>query len=151
MQQQANLKYKVDTGVQGNVLPLRTFQQIYTNLIDAQGLSKSSCEIQAKPYVKLTLYLGTVIEQYGVIKLPLKRMGANDQQQTSAEFFIAETPDPIIIGLRTSQAMKFIAVHCDAHDIKTGIDDKVKCESIKDMNHLMSQYPNIFKGIGKFP
>ena len=78
-------------------------------------------------------------------------MGANDQQWTSSEFFIAETPGPVIIGLRTSQAMKFITVHCDAHDIKTSNDDKIKCEPIKDMNHLMSQYSDRFNGIGKFP
>ena len=88
--------------------------------------------------MKLTVYNGTVIKQYGVIKLPLKRMGANDQQWISAEFFIAETPGPIIIGLRTSQAMKFITVHCNTHAIKTGIDDKIKCEPIKPMNLLMS-------------
>ena len=124
-QQQANLKCKVDTGVQGNFLPLRTFKKMCSSLTDAQGIPKSSSEIQAKPYVKLTVYNGTVINQYGVIKLRLKRTGVNDQQWTSAEYFIAETPGLIIIGLRTSQAMKFITVHCDAHDIKTGNDNKI--------------------------
>ena len=149
--QQANLKCKVDTGAQGNVRYLRTLKKLCPSLINAQGLLKSSSEIQAKPYVKLTVCNGTVIKLYGVIKLSLKRMGANDQQWTSAEFIIDETPGPIIIGFRTNQAMKFITVHCDAHDIKTGNDYKVKCERIKDMKHLMSQYPDRFKGIGKFP
>ena len=78
-------------------------------------------------------------------------MGAHDQPWTSAELFIAETPGPIISGLRTSKAMMFITVHCDAHDIKTGNDDKIKCQPIKDMSHLIPQYPNRFDGIDKFP
>ena len=61
-QQQANLKCKVDTGAHGNILPLRTFKKMCPSLIDAQGLPKSSSELQAKPYVELTVYNGTVIK-----------------------------------------------------------------------------------------
>ena len=33
----ASLKVKVDTGAQGNILPLRTFRRMYPELLDANG------------------------------------------------------------------------------------------------------------------
>ena len=56
----ANLHGKIDTGSQGNVLPLRTYHKMYSD--DSKHIKHSS--------TLLTAYNGTPIKQFGYITLP---------------------------------------------------------------------------------
>ena len=61
------LRGKVDTGAQGNILPIRTYRKMYPNAIMDDGnptLTQSSSKV-------LTAYNGSKIPQYGTLNLPL--------------------------------------------------------------------------------
>ena len=66
----ADVKVKVDTGAQGNALPVRMFKSMYPDRVNAQGHPKLGV-ITITPTV-LTAYNGTIIPHYGTIKLTCK-------------------------------------------------------------------------------
>ena len=60
------LKCKVDTGEQGNVLPLRTFKKMFANMMDRNTPVYGSL-VQQAPFVKLQACNGSEILQVGKI------------------------------------------------------------------------------------
>ena len=63
----ATLRVKVDTGAQGTVMPLRTFQRMYPSDIDTEGIPVRG-SLQHR-YTILTAYNGQLIRQYGTTRL----------------------------------------------------------------------------------
>ena len=63
----ATLRVKVDTGAQGNVMPLRTFQCMYPSDVDIEGLPMRGC-LEHRDTI-LTAYNGQQIQQYGTTRL----------------------------------------------------------------------------------
>jgi len=55
---------KVDTGAQGNMLPLRTFTRMLPKFVDDNGLPVPCDVLQPRPYVELSAYNGTVIKHH---------------------------------------------------------------------------------------
>ena len=56
---------KVDTGAQGNILPLLTFRRMYSELLDANGFPAKT---NLRKYTTvLTAYNGEHIRQYGMM------------------------------------------------------------------------------------
>ena len=64
-----SLRVKVDTGAQGDVLPVRIFRKIFPSLVDIDGFPKHGA-LKQKPKTSLTAYNGTKITQYGTVVLP---------------------------------------------------------------------------------
>ena len=81
----ANLHGKIDTGSQGNVLPLCTYHKMYPD--DSKHIKHSS--------TLLTAYNGTPIKQFGYIMLPC----SYKNKSMTSNFYIAETNAPVIFGL----------------------------------------------------
>ena len=63
----ASIHVKVDTGVGGNVMPLRVFKRLYPNQIDMKG-KPTGLEPSG---TCLTAYNGTSIPQYGTLRCHL--------------------------------------------------------------------------------
>ena len=125
------LKGKVDTGAQGNILPMRTYHAMFP---DDKGVPTRT----SKSAVRLRAYNGTTIPQYGTLMLQCRY---GDTEWISTKFYVADTPGPVIFGLRTCEEQKLVKMNC-AVNIK---------KPIQHVDDLKQQYPECFTGIGKFP
>ena len=132
-----NLRVKVDTGAQGNTLPLRTFKQMFPKSMTPEGLPKANSISQSN--MVLTAYNGTIIRQYGCLELPCR---FNNSSWTRAKFFVVDSTGPAIIGLPSSRQLNLVTLHCAI----AATDSKPK--TVKDLVEL---YPDQFDKIGKFP
>ena len=131
----ATLRVKVDTGAQGNVMPLRTFQRMYPSDVDIEGLPMRGC-LEHRDTI-LTAYNGQQIQQYGTTRLKC----AHETTTCDTEFFVADTPGPVILGLPTCRKLKLVTLNCAVSE------DHPPLKSKED---LLRMYPDCFEGIGKF-
>lgn len=131
----AKINMKIDTGAQGNTLPLSIYQKIWPEKVDAQGLPKTKLK---KRETNLTAYNGTRIQHYGTITLPCYHKKGPSQQ---TEFYIVNTAGPAILGLPSSRSLKLVTLHCS---IETS-------QPINSVESLKARYPEQFDRIGNFP
>ncbi|KAL5015826.1 hypothetical protein ScPMuIL_005415 [Solemya velum] len=102
----AKMTCKIDTGAQGNILPIRVVRKILPSLTNKSGVVYGDV-IKKRPNVKLYAYNGREITQYGSVNLEL-RYGHGWMK---TDFFIADTPGPIILGKTSSLALNIITVN----------------------------------------
>ena len=146
--QRTALKAKLDTGAQGNILPVRIYRNMFPENLTADGLPKPGALHQANTV--LTAYGGTHIKQYGICTIQCEYKGA----QATANFFVTQAEGPAIIGLPTSLQLKLVTLNCALQKearvspAPKGVDTRSK--PIKDKEDLIAQYPECFDGIGKF-
>ena len=130
----AKLKTKVDTGAQGNILPLRIYKQMFPEKMNNDGLPADGAT--KKRSTQLIAYNGTRIEQHGSISIPCKYEESGWHKE---EFFVTSGDGPAIIGLPSSRRLKLVTLHCQVEEKET-----LNKENLK---HL---YPDRFEGIGEF-
>ena len=150
----ASLKAKVDTGAQGNILPLRLYRMMYPQKVDKgnpkMGVTHPSSTI-------LTAYGGSRIHHYGRITIGCEFRG----KRSAAQFYITDTPGPAIIGLPTSIDVNLVKLNCALHKQVTSQNETPQAimethahppasKPIQSKDDLIEQYPNCFNGIGKF-
>lgn len=136
---QTNLNGKVDSGAQGNILPLRTYTQIYPNYINSDGSPTKTAACKDN----LTAYNGSQIHHYGTMSLPCKY---NDGKWVNTTFYVADTPGPVIFGLPTCTALGLLKLNCSVT-----LDTPTKPKHIHSADDLKDLYPDCFEGLGKFP
>ena len=132
----ATLKGKVDTGAQGNILPMRTYKNMYPQHIDCNGnptLTKPNKDI-------LTAYCGNKVKHYGTIDIPCQY---KDSKWRNTTFYVAQTTGSVIYGLPTCAALGIVVLNCSVN-----LNNNTEITSAKD---LQTFYSDRFKGIGKFP
>ena len=129
----AILKVKVDTGAQGNVLPLRMYRRMYPNNLNVEGYPMTR-SLQPSLTV-LTAY----ICQYGRMKLRCAHQDTN----CVAEFFVADTPGSEILGLPSCRDLQLVPMNCEVTHRPTN-------DVIQSKNDLLREYPDVFEGIGRF-
>ena len=140
----ANLKGKVDTGAEVNILPLRTFAQIYPDKI-SNGRPTNTKRSTAI----LTAYNGNTIEQFGTITIPCKFQG----KWSNEEFYIAEVNGPVIFGLPTSNTLQLVKMQCQitTSKITQPRQQQTQPKPINSLADLRDSYPDRFEGLGRFP
>jgi transposase InsO family protein len=127
-----NLRGKVDTGAEGNLLPLRTFRQIFPRYISPDGLPMKTTPSTAV----LTDYNGGKIPQYGTITLPCQY----NEVTHNEKFYIADAAGPVIFGLQTCERLGLVKMNCS-----------ITSHTITSIADLKESYPDRFQGLGKFP
>ena len=132
------LKVKVDTGAQGNILPLRIYKNMFPDNVDENGLPTGTTPNQTK----LTAYNGTQIPQHGLCSVKC----SFGDKETVAVFHVADVEGPAICGLPTCCQLQLVELHCA---ISTG-SSTTSFPAIKDNGDLQLLYPDRFDGIGKF-
>lgn len=132
------LKVKVDTGAQGNILPVRIFKKVYPKQVDEGGHPLRSSLMQRR--TTLVCPNKTQIPHYGCVSF-LCRYGEGDWAR--ATFYVVDTDGPAILGLPSSRKLKLVTLHCAMSE--TG------SKPIKDKEDLRSRFPDRFRGIGRFP
>ena len=125
----AELKVKVDTGAQGNLLPLRIFRQMCPARTDLLTHSQTI----------LTAYNGTKIPQCGTLKL---NCCYGDGTWHTAEFYVAKTDGPAILGLPSSRNLRLVTLHCEL---------QVENQPLNSVRDLLQTYPEQFDCVGNFP
>ena len=131
----ADLKVKVDTGAQGNTLPLRIFQRIFPEKLNDAGLPDP--RMISRSQTILTTYGGNRLEQLGCITIPCQY---SNRSRRDVSFYIVDVEGPAILGLPDLKAFKIVTIY---HAIDAA--EPVKCT--KD---LVKMYPKQFDGIGDF-
>ena len=132
------LKVKVDTGAQGNILPLRIYRNMFPDQVDENGFPTET----APSCTKLTAYNGTQIPQYGVCSIKC----SYGDKETEAMFYLADVAGPAICGLPTCCQLNLVELHCAVSTCSS----KVPLPAIKNKDVLQALYPDRFDGIGKF-
>ena len=140
------LSCNIDTGAEGNILPIDAYMQLYFNTpLDQDGQPQG-----LKPSTsKITAFGGHVIKQYGTCLLTLTHRDVTNK----CAFHVVDTKGPIILGLPTCSDMKLITLNNDitvsparaaASPAPTAADHPA------DESSLLREYPKCFEGIGCF-
>ena len=142
----AALRAKLDTGAQGNLLPLRLYRRMYPQNLTAEGYPKP--KILEKSTTVLTAYGGTKLTQHGVCVIPCEFKG----KQSTAPFFVTDAEGPAIIGLPTSLELDLVTLNCSVltKPVPDAKPTPPAVKLIKDKASLIAVYPACFDGIGKF-
>lgn len=104
------ITFKIDTGSQANILPVDEYYKI-----------KGGTELQ-KSTAKLTSFTGDTLPVMGTCQLKC--------QDQLLDFFVANTNQPPILGLKSSQDLELIQIH------------NMQLES------TVRQFPTVFTGLG---
>lgn len=119
------LEGKVDTGAQGNLLPMRTYEKI---LKVATLPTRTSS-------MRLSTYSGEKIPHIGTVTLDCRKESTSDL--TPIEFYVTNSPGPVIFGLPTCVKLGLVTMNCSIMKNADGIED------------LSLKYPDRFQGIGQ--
>lgn len=134
----AELSIKVDTGAQGNLLPLRIFRRMCPKKCDVNGRPLPNA-LQPSSTL-LTAYNETPIKQHGVLHLQCKY---GPSQWHKAAFYVADAGGPAILGLPSIRKLRLVTLHCEIQ-----ASPALQITSVED---LVTKYPNQFDCIGHLP
>jgi len=102
----STLRAKLDTGVQGNILPMRLYREMYPHQVDNNGKLKPNALLSSN--VVLTTYEGLQIKHHGIVTIPC----TYGKESTLAPFYVSDIPGPAIIGLPTSTDLNLLQFNC---------------------------------------
>ena len=124
----ANLHGKIDTGSQGNILPLHTYKKIYPKNEKPLNPTKTT----------LTAYNGTQIKQCGSVKMQCQYK----DKRTTCEFYVADTNASVIFGLPLCLQLGLV---------KLNYNIQVQPTKITSTKQLQEEYRKQFQGLGRLP
>ena len=136
MKHAKSLRLKIDTGAQGNALPIRTFKQMYGNTEPTKILTPIG-------QTTLTAYSGEIIKCIGSFTLACR---SGQSKWVNAVFCVVDVPGPVILGLATCEALKMVTINCKVETVMAATE-KRSISSVKDLQKL---YPGQFDTVGKF-
>ena len=118
---------KIDTGADGNVLPITLLPALFPKTPDPQFLEPSDVNIEA--------YGGNAVHVYGKCSLTVKY----EDSAVKATFQVAKANGPFIIGYQLAVALKLVTMNF----IHTITEEKPI--------DILDEYRDCFQGIGCFP
>ena len=132
----ATLKVKVDTGAQGNILPLRIFRRMCPAKLDSEGFPIPGSLLPSE--VQLTAYNGTSIRQYGKMTVPC----SYNSERIDTEFYVSDSAGPAILGLPSCRRLHLMEMNCEIKSVPN--------KRVDSTSDLVAAYPDRFEGIGNF-
>ena len=100
----SNVKCKLDTGAQSNVMPLRVFAQLFPDNMD----SGKPVGLQDTQH-RLSAYGGTTIKQYGQCQLQC----THQTQSVTLPFFVTDAAGYTMLGLKACVELNLVTLNCD--------------------------------------
>ena len=91
---------KVDSGAEGNTIPLRIVDKMYPN--------SSWKDVASPTKTKLTAYNGTPIPCVGFMQIACR---FNAEDWTTHKFFIVDVEGPAVLGWKSSSDLQVISVN----------------------------------------
>ena len=144
------LKLKVDTGAEGNILPLRIYRRMFPRNLDADGFPRAD-RVSKRPGVKLSAYNGGEIKQHGAVTL---KCSYKNSGWSALEFYIAESDGPGILGLASCKHLDIVRLQCDDIGVNTATASQQQPkpaspgQSFKDVTELKAEFPKSFDTLG---
>jgi len=137
-QEAATLLIKIDTGAQGNLLPIRVFRDMFPDQVDMNGEplpdSTTPCD------VSLLAYNATHIHHYGTITINCK---CRDMPWVPCKFYVSDAPGTAILGYPSTQMLQLVTMHCS-------VSEGHPHSAIASVDQLCNTYPDRFDTIGNF-
>ena len=161
----ASLHVKVDTRAGGNVLPLHVFQCLYPDQISPAGLPTGLDHISTR----LTTSNGSHIPLYGALFGPITWQPdcpGTQPHRVNSYWYVTDTPGPAILGLPSSEKLAVMKMNCiimvrwpSTHlaPVSTTMATTKPATApeaakyIRSTDDLIKEFPDQFKGIGRFP
>ena len=100
-----NAELKVDSGSEGNLMPLKLFRDLYPDRTNPDGLPRQE-DVQ-KTNAKLTAYGGSNIQHLGEVKIPCSYNG----MKFMASFYLSDAEGPMLLGLPLGEKLGIITIH----------------------------------------
>ncbi|XP_069744399.1 uncharacterized protein [Narcine bancroftii] len=137
-----NMKIKLDTGSQSNILLLRLYHQMFPEYIKNGSPEEGALEAAN---VMLTVYGNPVIKQLGKVQIKGKHKG----KSIICTFFVVDADGPAILGLNSCQKLQLISVSNEIREKKMSkrINSDTPLEQhppITNKAKLMDMYPECF-------
>ena len=129
---------KIDTGAEGNVIPVNTYKQLHP---------QSACSPDGAPLglassdTTITAFGGHIIQHYGTCELRLSHGGHSKPYP----FHVVNTTGPTILGLPTCRDLRLVTLN---YSLTTAKQDPLGSTEAKE--ELLCQYQDCFEGIGCF-
>ena len=143
----ADPKVEIDTGAQGNILPLRIFRRMFPEKLTAEDYP-SHGSVANRSNTTLSAYNGSIIPQYGSIRLPCRY---SCSEWVYAEFFLTDTNGPAILGLPDWRQLKLVTLHCAIDKGTCSPNDTGDHSPVKSVEDLNQLYADRFDSLGHFP
>ena len=150
----------MDAGAGGNILPLRTYKQMFDS-------RPTHCVLKPEPITRLKSYSGHQIRCLGSISFDTCRI--NQKTYTKHKFYVINVQGPAVVGLATcDKLLGLVKLNIDAvkHSVSPASDQSkftkeipVQGEihplpptktKIKSMEELKKWFPDCFDGMGCF-
>ena len=139
------LRCKVDTGADGNIIPLKRLMTLCPEMFDEN--SQLLPDILEPSTTVLSSYGGTRITQYGRVGLKCKYKNT----PFTCNFYVADCSGPVIVGLPTCRALNLVTLNCSVKS-----DDYIPSDMpldqrppINSKEHLRKMYPECFDGVDR--
>ena len=134
------MRLKIDTGAQGNTLPVSTFRRMFPEKLDVDGFPSMKKQFINK---KLIAYNGTPIKCFGNIKILCQY---NESDWHVSTFYMVNVQAPAVLGLPSLEQLKLITLHCTVK--KEDAFQTPAAARINATKDLMQMYPDQFGKIG---
>lgn len=137
---------KIDTGAEGNVIPVDTYKQLYPqSAYSPDGAPLGLCPSNTT----ITAFGGHTIQHYGTCELNLSHNGHSKPYP----FHVVNTTGPTILGLPTCRDMKLVTLN---YSLTTATSPEATKPTQKPpgdadaKKELLIQYKDCFTGVGCF-
>ncbi|GFO29208.1 transposon ty3-i Gag-Pol polyprotein [Plakobranchus ocellatus] len=130
-----NLRVKLDTGGNANILTLRSFKQMYPENV-TENDEIINADFVTKSKTKLIGYSGEKINNIGTMTIKCGK----DRIPVPQVFFITKTDGPNILSLQGCRALDLVKINCN-------ISDNTTVNSVEDLKTL---FPGQFDTLGSF-
>ena len=150
------LKAKVDTGAQGNILLLRTFQRMFPAVLDTDKTPRPRATPDSN--TRLTAYTDLDIKHFGKTSLACK---FNESYWVTTDFYVIQSHGQAIIGLPSCRDLHLVIIHCAINtqpqrintigDFTAGFPDRFdKIGDFRDPYHIVKDphVPQLYMGTG---
>ena len=133
---QHRLRAKIDTGASGNVLPLRTLKDMYSDHWE---------DVLRPTSTQLTAYNDTPIPCLGTLTMKCKYKESPWKDQV---WYVVDVKGPVIVGLPTCKTLDVVTIH----DVKEqpSQEKQTARSPIRSVNDLKQAFPDQFDKIGNF-
>ena len=131
--------FKIDTGADGNLMPISMFAKLFPKV------SLDALNRMVNKSVTLFAYNDTEIKQFGTCSVRLKFKGKSQV----CKFFVVEH-ETAIVGITDSEKLGLIQVNFDMvrNENHIKIINEVKGDEESFKQTIEKEYPDLFKGIG---
>ncbi|XP_029653414.1 uncharacterized protein K02A2.6-like [Octopus sinensis] len=133
-----DLRIKIDTGAQSNILPVNLYKKMFPEHITKED--KVTQGILTPSDVILTAYGGTRIPQLGKTTIT----GTHKGKIIKCSFYVTRTEGPAILGLNTCKKLNIVSINAEVKAAPSRIDSDMPIKDRPQITNKEELYPECF-------